>query len=200
MAQHVEDPALPCCSSGYCCGAGLIPGLGTSTCCRCREWRWGPPSHGCSEVEYCYMLILWGVALCFGFFSIFQLLSVLEGLCTNFIKLSGRRKFYITKVNQGVPNVAQLVKDSVLLQLWSRSQLALGFDPWPGNFHMPQVQPKKEKQIYNKNQPGRLWSAHPMEYYSAMTRNEMLTLTTTGMASENTKLSEKPDTETLHCY
>ena len=34
-----------------------------------------------------------------------------------------------------------VVKDLVLLLLW------LGFDPWPGNFHMPQIQPKqKQKQ------------------------------------------------------
>ena len=41
--------------------------------------------------------------------------------------------------------MAQQVKDLVLslqqlgLLLWYR------FDPWPGNFHMPQVQPKKKK-------------------------------------------------------
>ena len=31
-----------------------------------------------------------------------------------------------------------------LLQLWCRSQLLLGFDLWPGNFHMPWVWPKKK--------------------------------------------------------
>ena len=35
----------------------------------------------------------------------------------------------------GVP--AQWVKDPALLQLWRRSQLWLGFDPWPWNCHMP---------------------------------------------------------------
>ena len=35
----------------------------------------------------------------------------------------------------------QWVKDQELLQLWQRSQLWLRFDPWPRNFHMPQVQP-----------------------------------------------------------
>ena len=39
---------------------------------------------------------------------------------------------------EGVPTVAQWVKDVVLLQLWYRSQLQLGFDPWPVNFHMVQ--------------------------------------------------------------
>ena len=36
-------------------------------------------------------------------------------------------------------------KDTVLLQLWHRSQLWLGFSPWPGNFHMPLGQLKKKK-------------------------------------------------------
>ena len=34
------------------------------------------------------------------------------------------------------------VKDPMLP--WHRPQLPLGFDPWPGNFHMPWVQPKKK--------------------------------------------------------
>ena len=43
------------------------------------------------------------------------------------------------------PGLVQWVKDLVLLQLWRRSQLGLGFDPWPGNFHMLQVWPGKKK-------------------------------------------------------
>ena len=40
------------------------------------------------------------------------------------------------------------LKDPELLQLWHSSQLCLGFSPWPGNFHMPWMQPlKKEKKI-----------------------------------------------------
>ena len=35
--------------------------------------------------------------------------------------------------------MAQQVKDVVLLQLWHR------FSPWPGNFHMLQMQTKKKK-------------------------------------------------------
>ena len=35
-----------------------------------------------------------------------------------------------------------LVKDPVLWQLLHSSQLWLGFDPLPGKFHIPQVQPK----------------------------------------------------------
>ena len=49
------------------------------------------------------------------------------------------------KKREGVPAVVQLVKDPTLLQLWHRLQLQLGFNPWPRNFHMSRVQPKKEK-------------------------------------------------------
>ena len=41
--------------------------------------------------------------------------------------------------------MAQWVKDLVLPQLWHRPQLWLWFDPWPGNFHMLQMQPEKKK-------------------------------------------------------
>ena len=34
-----------------------------------------------------------------------------------------------------IPTLALWVKDAVLL-LWHRSQLQLGFDLWPRNFHM----------------------------------------------------------------
>ena len=32
------------------------------------------------------------------------------------------------------------LKNSTLLQLWQRSQLWLGFNPWPRNFHVLLVQ------------------------------------------------------------
>ena len=41
-----------------------------------------------------------------------------------------------------------LVKNLVLSPLWFRLQLWLGFDPWPGNFRMPWVWPKKKKNVY----------------------------------------------------
>ena len=57
-----------------------------------------------------------------------------------------------------IPGPVQWVKDAVLLHPWHRSQLHLGFDPWPGNFHMPWVQPKimiikieKEHRLWNQN-------------------------------------------------
>ena len=41
-----------------------------------------------------------------------------------------------------VPSPAQHtgLKDLALLELWRKSQLQVGFNPWPRNF-MPQVQP-----------------------------------------------------------
>ena len=43
-----------------------------------------------------------------------------------------------------IPSWAQWVKDPVLLQLWCRSQMWLGLDPWPRNFHMPWAWPKRK--------------------------------------------------------
>ena len=42
--------------------------------------------------------------------------------------------------------MAQQVKDPGLLQLWHRSQLWLGFDPWLRNFHMPQIGQKRRRE------------------------------------------------------
>ena len=39
-----------------------------------------------------------------------------------------------------VPGLAQWVNDPALLQLWRRSHLRVGFDPWPRELHMLQVQ------------------------------------------------------------
>ena len=39
--------------------------------------------------------------------------------------------------------VAQQVKDLALSLLWYWLLLWYGFDPWPGNFHMPHVHPNK---------------------------------------------------------
>ena len=44
--------------------------------------------------------------------------------------------------------MVQWVEDLVLSLHWLRSILWHGFDPWPGNFHMPWVQPPKKT---NKN-------------------------------------------------
>lgn len=53
---------------------------------------------------------------------------------------------YKTGFHAGVPAVVQWVQGPVLTQLCCRSQLWLRLAPWPGNFHMPQVQTKKERE------------------------------------------------------
>ena len=45
--------------------------------------------------------------------------------------------------------MVQQVKDLALSLQWLGSLPLLGFDPWPRNFHMPPVQPKKQNK--NKN-------------------------------------------------
>ena len=57
---------------------------------------------------------------------------------------------YTKYVVQRVPAIVQWVKDPVLLQLWCRLQLRLKFNPWPGNFHIPRVRPKKRKKRFAK--------------------------------------------------
>ena len=49
---------------------------------------------------------------------------------------------------QGVSTMAQWNKNPALPRLRCRWQLQLGFGPWPGNFHMLQVQPLKKKNSY----------------------------------------------------
>ena len=44
-----------------------------------------------------------------------------------------------------IPSPVWWGKGPVLLQLWHRSQMWLGFALWPGNFHMPLGQLKKKK-------------------------------------------------------
>ena len=53
----------------------------------------------------------------------------------NFLKPEGSRSSL----------VAQRVKDLALSLLWLGSLTWLGFDLWPGNFCMPPVQPKNNK-------------------------------------------------------
>ena len=45
-------------------------------------------------------------------------------------------------MNMEVPHL--VVKDMALSLLWLGLLLWIGFDPWPGNFCMPQVQTKKK--------------------------------------------------------
>ena len=50
---------------------------------------------------------------------------------------------------RSILGLVQWIKNLELLQLWHRSHLWLGFDPWPRNFHVPRRQLKKKKN--NKN-------------------------------------------------
>ena len=50
----------------------------------------------------------------------------------------------IRKETEGVPAVVQWVKGLPLLQLWCRSQLWLGFNPWLGNPYAIGVAKKEE--------------------------------------------------------
>lgn len=64
-----------------------------------------------------------------------------------------KRKGPDTNTHLRFLTTAQQVKDLALLQLQLR------FNPWPGNFHMPQVQEGKEKKtlkIYIQEFPGGL--------------------------------------------
>ena len=86
-----------------------------------------------------------------------------------------KKKKFLKK--KGVPVVAQWVKDMVLPQLWCWSKLQLRFSPWPGNFHMLWVQPKKKKKEKthpsspNPDQPLRiakmLAAANPVPWHRA---------------------------------
>ena len=59
--------------------------------------------------------------------------------------LSAQDDSFLKICLKGASTVPQWVKDLVLPELWRRLQLQLGFDPWPGHFHMPRVQTKKKK-------------------------------------------------------
>ena len=48
---------------------------------------------------------------------------------------------------------AQQVKDPAFSLQWLRSLLWLGFDPQPGNFHMPQMWPNNDNKIYKNKSP-----------------------------------------------
>ena len=43
--------------------------------------------------------------------------------------------------------MVQWVNDPALPRFWLKPQMWLKFDPWPGNFHMPPIQPKNEKKF-----------------------------------------------------
>ena len=46
--------------------------------------------------------------------------------------------------------MVQWVKDPGWSYLWHRPKRQLGFSPWPGNIHMPLLQPKRKKKKRKK--------------------------------------------------
>ena len=50
-----------------------------------------------------------------------------------------------------------MVKDPVLSLWWLGSLLWCRFDPWPGNFHMPQKKKKKKKKNKKKKEKVLSW-------------------------------------------
>ena len=50
--------------------------------------------------------------------------------------------------------MAQWVKELALWLLWLGSLLRHAFDPWPRNFHMPWVQPKRKKKKIRSSHSG----------------------------------------------
>ena len=64
--------------------------------------------------------------------------------------LSPVRMATIKKSTNGSSLVVQWIKDPALYLQWSGLLLWHGFDPRPGNFHMPQAWPKEEKKIYKQ--------------------------------------------------
>ena len=58
------------------------------------------------------------------------------------------RKFKRKNIRSSL--VAQWVKDPVLSLQWLGLVPCHGFDPWPGDFHVPQVWPEKKKKKKKK--------------------------------------------------
>ena len=88
--------------------------------------------------------------------------------------------------------MAQWVKYLVLSLQWLRSQLGLRFNPWPRNFHMPQVQPIKKKKEKRKKKKSSLFfvflGPHPqhMEVPRLEVKSELqLPAYTTAIAMQN---------------
>ena len=87
----------------------------------------------------------------FGVGSIWKRLHIIFPSWSFTIYMEKSNKLCNKIMIRGVPTVAQWVKDLALPQLWCRSQLELRFYPWPGNFRMLWVWPKKEKPKQNQN-------------------------------------------------
>ena len=55
--------------------------------------------------------------------------------------------------------MSHLVKDPAVSPQWPRSLLWLRFSPWPSNFHVPWVRPKKKREEAKKERKDDLCKA-----------------------------------------
>ena len=110
-----------------------------------------------------YPLIFWGSWVSLRVHIIHEFLFLL--FCTTFTIFFMAEFRKIQKLCYvGVPWVVQSVKDLALSPLWFGSLLRHGFDPWPRNFHMPQVQPKKTKKKKKKKKKMPFFSLCSIHY------------------------------------
>ena len=65
--------------------------------------------------------------------------------------------------------MVQWVKDPTSSLQWLGSLLWQGFSPWPRNFYMPQMQPKKKK----SKVPGPGWEKHGAQGHSISTLGDV---------------------------
>ena len=84
-----------------------------------------------------------------------------------------------------IPRQQQWVKDPALLQLWPK----LRFDPWPGNFHMLWMQPKKGGK---KEDVVHLYNG----IFLSQKKNEILPFAATWVDLEHIILNEVSQTKT----
>ena len=94
---------------------------------------------------------------------------------------NSQRTFFQKKIS-GRSLVVQWVKDLSLSLQWHGLLLGDGFDPWPRNFHMPQVQPKKQT---SEDMPIRIFKFRVNISYNSLQGKKKFFLLTNGyFASE----------------
>lgn len=76
----------------------------------------------------------------------FNFNSLVKTRCGQFYKSEKVLEFLLWCWSYCCAGVPAVVKYRAWLQLWLRAQLSLRFDPWPENFHLLHIQPKKEKE------------------------------------------------------
>ena len=106
-----------------------------------------------------------------------------------------------------IPGPAQWVKDPLLPQLWPRLWLQLGFNPWPTNFHMLWVRPKKTP----KQNPSSFFFFTRPEVFTLLRIQVLfpgcslrsplsLSVTESKTPSFSFALTRSPRSKTLYCF